>query len=256
MIDRAGSARRAGRQWERWGAEDPHFGVLSSEAHRDSQNLEEFHRSGRATVEQLMAWCSANDLAVDVEGRALEFGCGVGRLLGPLASAFGSATGLDVSPGMLELVGELDLDNVEARLAQPPDYGLEPTDEFVFFLTMLVLQHIPQSSGLDALRHCLGHVADRGVAVVHVPTRVLDRLRYGVNHLRSRHQLLFDASRLLTRNWSEVGRPYMQMNRYEPDALDTVWADLGFTIVDTETQTDDDAYLEFTTYLLQRRSGR
>ena len=91
------------RDWETWGADDPYYGVLTHaqfrkgaiDAHRD-----EFFASGTAFVTDLLARYQHHCGELP-RGRALDFGCGVGRLTLAFAPHFAHVDGLDVSPSML-----------------------------------------------------------------------------------------------------------------------------------------------------------
>src|SRR5690349_22592424 len=93
------------RTWRPYGRTDPYFAVLTDEAYR-RENLDEgarraFFESGERHVE----WVLAAARRLTGEGwrprRVLDFGCGVGRVLIPLARGAESAVGVDVSPEML-----------------------------------------------------------------------------------------------------------------------------------------------------------
>lgn len=93
------------RDWERWGANDPYFGVISNEAYRSgamsADSRAQFFASGKAHVAGTLA--ALRDLfGVEVAPcSVLDFGCGVGRLVIPFARASGHVTGMDISPSML-----------------------------------------------------------------------------------------------------------------------------------------------------------
>lgn len=84
---------------------------------------------------------------------ALDFGCGVGRLLFPLARRSRIAVGVDVSLSMLEEcrknAAEFGIRNIDLR---PSDDTLSQVREFAgqvtFLNSLLVFQHIPPGRGL------------------------------------------------------------------------------------------------------------
>src|ERR1700732_2454646 len=92
--------------WEDWGRRDPYFAVLTDPKYRRDKLTEvaknEFFDSGRIHVDHVMRIIRRH---VDTEfapKRALDFGCGVGRVLIPLAEVAQEVVGLDVSPSMLQ----------------------------------------------------------------------------------------------------------------------------------------------------------
>ncbi|HEX9443994.1 MAG TPA: methyltransferase domain-containing protein, partial [Candidatus Binatia bacterium] len=94
------------RDWERWGATDPYYGVLSEEKYRTAaltaERREEFFQSGRAYVARLFDIVRLRLDPDFVPRIALEFGCGVGRLAIPLAAAVEKVVAADAAPSMLD----------------------------------------------------------------------------------------------------------------------------------------------------------
>ena len=93
------------RAWEYFGRETPYYGVLTdpqfSPANIDSRAKEAFFTSGEDYVEMVLETVH-HQLDSDWKpGRALDFGCGVGRLTLPLARRCESVVGVDVSESML-----------------------------------------------------------------------------------------------------------------------------------------------------------
>src|SRR5277367_1629330 len=92
-------------EWEEWGRRDPYFGVLTHPRFRRANLTEaaksEFFESGRLHVEYVMQVVRKHIDADFTPKRALDFGCGVGRILIPLAQVTQEVVGVDVSPSML-----------------------------------------------------------------------------------------------------------------------------------------------------------
>src|SRR5688500_636371 len=87
------------KEWEKFGKDDPYFGVLSDVSFRkgnlNPEAFERFFASGEEYVSDLLV------RAVRFAGEgfrprsALDFGCGVGRLVIPLASRCARVVGVD-----------------------------------------------------------------------------------------------------------------------------------------------------------------
>src|SRR4051794_20216366 len=91
------------KAWEKFGKDDPYFGVLAHERFTAGQigaNLSEFFNTGRSAVSQIVERYEAHFGPLPKD-RALDHGCGVGRLTLPLAERFEEVIGLDVSPSMI-----------------------------------------------------------------------------------------------------------------------------------------------------------
>src|SRR4051812_30480099 len=93
------------KQWEQWGKRNPYFGVLGVESSSltEREAFERFFESGRQHVIEVLSLLHASGATFGDEASALDFGCGVGRLLLPLSEKFSHVSGIDISPTMLDL---------------------------------------------------------------------------------------------------------------------------------------------------------
>ncbi len=156
------------RQWQRFGEVDPYFGVVSYKEFR-TQNLtpagkSKFLQRGERDIAAVFAVLDDIQPGFRPE-RTLDFGCGVARVLIPLARRSGSAVGVDVSPGMLaeasRNLAEHHVDNVELARA--------PQGDFDLIHSSLVFQHIAPRRGLVILRDLISRMRIGGIFVLQVP---------------------------------------------------------------------------------------
>ena len=113
--------------------------------------LSEFFATGEAEISEVLK--IADDLGEPVRRqRALDFGCGVGRLSRPLAERFRECVGLDISEGMLKLARELNDDRQNCRFVvnASPDLEQFESGSFDFVYSALVLQHMPSAEMVEA----------------------------------------------------------------------------------------------------------
>lgn len=91
--------------WLQWGARDPYFAVITDPQYRAGQLTQEararFFETGRWHANHMLEACRRMLGPQFAPRRALDFGCGVGRVALPLAEQVESVTGVDVSPAML-----------------------------------------------------------------------------------------------------------------------------------------------------------
>jgi SAM-dependent methyltransferase len=106
---------------------------------------EAFWKSGEGDLDDLIL----QDVRLGAAARALEIGCGMGRLLRPLSLRVERAIGIDISPEMIGLAREAlsGLPNVElavtrGRLDGIPDASLD------FVYSFIVFQHIPSRAAV------------------------------------------------------------------------------------------------------------
>ncbi|HUA88494.1 MAG TPA: methyltransferase domain-containing protein [Steroidobacteraceae bacterium] len=211
-------------EWESWGRLDPHYGVLAHERFRrhnlNAPALEEFFRSGREQFAQIMSDCR-HFLGPVSTSRALDFGCGVGRLLIPLAETAGSCYGIDVSGAMLREAAEncskAGLGNVS--LARDLS-ALEGTEPFSFIQSYIVLQHIPAARGLGIIRKLLSLLAEDGVAALHV-TYARRKYAYNLGAQPAVRRVIREFGRRSGRFMRRLMSvdPEMQMNAYDVNRI-------------------------------------
>jgi SAM-dependent methyltransferase len=149
--------------WREIGASDPYWGVISHPRfQRDNltpEAVEDFYRSGRDEIETIatgLGWLTGRVPS----GRALDFGCGVGRLTEAMTRFAGEVVGYDVSPGMLELA--------RARGGKVIYVNALPDGPFDWINSHIVFQHIPQGRGLALLRQLMDRLAVEGLVSLHV----------------------------------------------------------------------------------------
>ena len=106
----------------------------------------EFWSSGRRDLEDLVL----HGVEIDPSARALEIGCGMGRLLRPLSERVASATGVDISGEMIRRAAEALADRPNVRLA-PTDGDLPgiPDGSLDFVYSHIVFQHVPSRAAVS-----------------------------------------------------------------------------------------------------------
>ena len=163
------------KAWRRWGKHDPYYGVLAHDRFARGEidaNRDEFFATGRGFVTDILRRTEAHFGKLE-RGRALDHGCGVGRLTLPLARQFASVTALDVSPDML---AEADANARRANLANidfllSDDTLSRATGAFDFVNSHMVLQHVPVRRGLTMLFAMVDKVAPGGGFHLHLCCR-------------------------------------------------------------------------------------
>ncbi len=213
------------REWEKWGRQDPYFGVLTDDRYRarnlDAAAKEEFFRTGAEHVDAIRVACKRYfgvDLAPQ---RALDFGCGTGRVLIPLAAVAGEVVGVDVSESMLAEAAancaERSIGNAVLELSDDTLSRLSGTFDLVH--SSIVFQHIPPKRGLALFERLLDLLAPGGIGVLHFTyAREHRRHPFGPSPVvRAVRRRLSWVKRNVARRFSSQpsADPEMQMNAYE-----------------------------------------
>jgi 2-polyprenyl-3-methyl-5-hydroxy-6-metoxy-1,4-benzoquinol methylase len=164
------------RAWEDWGAIDPLFAILTDPKYQHGGgDRTEFLNSGEGFAAVILGHCNELGLAQH-RGRALDFGCGVGRVTAPLAARFDEVVGLDVSESMVAKARTLHsqaLGNCSFEVHRGNDLRQYSNASFDLVLCVLVLQHL---ASRDVM---LGYLAEfarvlrpGGALVVQLPSKV------------------------------------------------------------------------------------
>jgi 2-polyprenyl-3-methyl-5-hydroxy-6-metoxy-1,4-benzoquinol methylase len=223
------SPKNTDKDWEMYGQMAPYFGVLSDEKYLPEQMNEaavsDFFESGEKHIDQTLALVRQH-VAQDFEPRrCLDFGCGVGRLVIPLAHRFQSVVGVDVSSSMIEEarrnVEKYGLTNAE--FTESDDDLSKVTGKFDFIHSFIVMQHISKDRGERLLVRLIDALNPSGVGAIHF-TYSWDGWLQSASAAQ-RFSRWVRESVPLVHNVTNLARgrkfnhPFMQMNVYDVNKL-------------------------------------
>jgi SAM-dependent methyltransferase len=214
------------KEWETYGAENPYFGVLTT-ARFLTENLTEdarleFWQSGRndidAVFENIRRHIDPHFLPV----RALDFGCGVGRLLFAISARCEHATGVDVSPSMLaearRQAAEQAITNVS--FTQSNDCSELSEGTYCLVHSYIVFQHIPENRGYAILERLLRCLRSGGVGALH--------FTFSSNNFwywKLLRRIPFNKQLRNLLQGKQLNTPRMQMNEYDLNIImKTLWS--------------------------------
>jgi SAM-dependent methyltransferase len=135
--------------WDQLGAKDAMWAVLTGPlAASRAWDRDAFFQTGVDEIAHALRRVQA--VGADVRrGRALDFGCGVGRLSQALAGEFEQVDGVDLAPSMIRQARELNgfPDRCRYHRNDRADLAIFPSSTFDFIYTTITLQHMaPQYS--------------------------------------------------------------------------------------------------------------
>lgn len=169
MFDRIAMA------WRQFGETEPHWSVLTNEDFRQDRladNIDRFYASGSDDVETHLNMLRRAGLPVSF-AKAMDFGCGVGRLSLALAARAHQIVGVDISPPHLKLASERARDTGIANISFEPIGSVDDLNRyrgFDFVLSRIVLQHNPPPVMAALFSKLLAALAPGGTAIIQMPT--------------------------------------------------------------------------------------
>jgi SAM-dependent methyltransferase len=242
-ASRPRSLVRVRNTWDRWGREDPLFGVLSEEGSRGNRwELDAFFATGRQSLVEIVARLEA--LGLRPSGTALDFGCGVGRLTQALLPYVEEAHGVDISPAMLENARRFAPDGAPITFWENArdDLRLFEDESFSFVISALVLQHMPPPLARRYLGELVRVLRPGGCGVVQLP----EAHRSSGKLLDSRRLPPALRNRAVRMKAAVLRRPFMEMHMFpRADVVETVTAAGGQVVDVTYVETEFCHSLEY-----------
>ena len=223
--------------WDRLGRDDPFWAVLTDpERKGGGWDPEEFFATGRAEIDRLL---ERVDGRLPARERALDFGCGPGRLSRALARHFERVDGVDVAPSMIELARDLDPpDRCAFHLNAATDLALFESGAFDLAYSNITLQHMRPRLAEGYLAELVRVLKPGGVLVFQLPSRqrraggLLQRLR------RTARRLAPEAVHRLWRRARGNREPLMDMHAVPRKRVEAIVRRAGGEVVGAEA---DDA---------------
>ena len=217
--DRSGDDRGG---WDHAAREDAMFNIITfADKANGGWTAEEFFAHGQVEIDAAMDRLKTLHLG-EGHGRALDFGCGIGRLTQALANHYDRVDGVDISQEMVTLAVEHDRHGCTYHVNQTEDLALFEDDTFDLVYSMIVLQHMPQHLQRGYVREFFRVLKPGGVAMFEMPD--------GPNYRHPNGWLsMYGVARLTVEGWiAEAGGTLVDVELIpEP----SVWQCLRYTAV-------------------------
>lgn len=136
-------------------------------AEMDEAAFQEFFSSGEDHITFVVDTLEEAFGAEPGKQKALDFGCGVGRLALPLAKKYDHVTGVDISPSMLDEAKQNAAKFEQENLTWISSLDeLKPTDLFDLVHCFIVFQHIRPHPGYQIVKQLVDHLQEGGTGAL------------------------------------------------------------------------------------------
>ena len=160
--------------WDELGERDPYYAVVTHDEFRrsniDDDAKAEFFRMGREHLEEI--WPEFEKAAGGPlkPGSAIDYGCGVGRVLLALSERCEVVTGVDISRSMLDEARRnasgAERGNISYQTVD--DFLTSDGDRYDLVHSFIVLQHVPPTVGCRIISTLTQRLKEGGVGMIHV----------------------------------------------------------------------------------------
>jgi ubiquinone/menaquinone biosynthesis C-methylase UbiE len=163
------------KHWDLFASRDPLWAILTHPDRKDSRwNVREFFETGVGEIERSMEQV-AGRVPEMKRRRALDFGCGVGRLTQPLARYFEEVHGVDISASMIKKAAEYNQHGSRCQYVVNPrsDLRIFPDEHFDFIYSNITLQHMPPRYSRRYITEFLRVLAPGGALLFQLPSETV-----------------------------------------------------------------------------------
>lgn len=167
------SLRLLSHHWNALGQRDVLGSVLGPTDKEAGWDVEAFFETGRADVALIMT--SVDRLAPFLsKRRALDFGCGPGRLVLALSDYFDEVRGLDIAESMIARARQWNRvpERCQFEVNRQPHLRRFAAGTFDLVYSRLVLQHVPPCLMKRYIPELVRVLAPGGVLVFQLPTKI------------------------------------------------------------------------------------
>lgn len=171
MVDLLVTSNQPDKDWESWARIDPYYAVLTADQYRKRNvSIEDFFGTGESHVAHVFQTIRQIEPSFQPK-TALDFGCGVGRLLVPLSRMAREVIGVDVSDTMLAIARRnLEERDISNFVLVKSDDSLSAVRSMIDFIhSYIVFQHIPVVRGERLFTALLSKLAPGGMGALHFP---------------------------------------------------------------------------------------
>ncbi len=203
------------KNWDEFGQIDPMWAILTDPAKRGRKwQAEEFFETGKGDIAELMGHLDRMRLPAS-RRKALDFGCGIGRLSQALAGYFEEVHGVDIAPSMIRQARDYNAHGTRCvyHLNHAPSLELFGDNVFDLVYSSITLQHIEPEYSTRYIREFVRVLVPGGALVFRLPSVLPDTFKQRVKRA-------LPAPVLKMYYWTKGGHgPKMEMHGIERERV-------------------------------------
>ena len=164
------------KHWDLFASRDPLWAILTHPDRTNSRwDIREFFETGVWEIGNSLEQVQALHPNLR-KRRALDFGCGVGRLTQPLAQHFEQVYGVDISASMIRQANDYNKYGSRCQYVvnRKDDLRIFPDEHFDFIYSNITLQHMPPRYSRRYIAEFVRVLAPDGALLFQIPSRARD----------------------------------------------------------------------------------
>lgn len=168
--------------WNAFAQRDAFWAILTDPAKKGNKwRADEFFETGVSEINEIMKYIELIGISMPYR-KALDFGCGVGRLTQALPQYFDQVCGVDISPSMIKLAEKYNRYSSKCKyyLNEADNLRLFDDNSFDFIYTNIVLQHIEPSYSKNYIKDFLRVLAPHGLLIFQLPSERLQVIKLSI----------------------------------------------------------------------------
>ena len=235
--------------WNKLGEHNAIDAILSGFENKHSENvIEDFFKTGKQEIQNLMVYL--NDLNIQFPKRkALDFGCGIGRLSQSLTDYFDEVYGVDIADSMIKLANKYNNKGNKCKyiLNENNDLQIFEDNMFDFIYTNITLQHMELKYIKKYLKEFLRIINPEGFIVFQLPSEPIcknfsRKLKYLLKSI-----LIKQVRDFIYKFQLKILKiPRMEMHGIKPDKISIYLQKIGAKLIDIkQNNSDNDAWTSY-----------
>lgn len=247
------SFSRAEQEWEYFADTDPFWAIIGTTRAPGKRDVDEFFLSGEKEIQRVVETAVRLGLPIKQE-KALDFGCGVGRLTRGLAKYFNHCFGIDIAATMISRAKELNQSFSNCNFTQntSDDLQLYPNEHFDMVYSSLVLQHIPSKRLIKSyVSEFLRVLKQEGLLVFQLPNHI--PIKHRVQPRRRTFALLKFLGLSERFLFHKLKLHPMRMNFIAENEM-VKWLNMnGAKVLEIQTTTPSNSTMQNSTYFVAKK---